>query len=135
MTSDHFPIVLELNNGKMTIKDVVKQNNDSYDAFNYNKANWVLYKSHLPKSAPAEILNDVEQLNEFVTSNLLNAANLSIPKTRKNKKNHKSLPNYILMLINKRRFLRKEAKKGKQGSKQAYNHLTKIIREEIDSLE
>jgi len=135
MTSDHFPIVLELNNGKMNINDVVKQNNDSYDPFNLNKANWVLFKSHLPKNTPTEILNDVEQLNDFVMSSLLNAANLSIPKTRKNTKYHKSLPNYILMLINKRKFHRKLAKKGKQGSKQAYNHLTKIIREEIDSLE
>jgi hypothetical protein len=112
MTSDHFPIVLELNNGKMNINDVVKQNNDSYDPFNFNKANWVLFKSHLPKNAPTEILNDVEQLNDLVMSSLLNAANLSIPKTRKNTKYHKSLPNYILMLINKRKFHRKEAKKG-----------------------
>jgi len=38
-------------------------------------------------------LNDVEQLNDLVMSSLLNAANLLIPKTRKNTKYHKSLPN------------------------------------------
>jgi hypothetical protein len=57
----------------------------------YKKNKCMKKLSESPDNAVS--LNDVEQLNDLVMSSLLNAANLSIPKTRKNTKYHKSLPN------------------------------------------
>ena len=112
MTSDHILIAFELRNGKSNKIEVDPQVPVTRDIFNYNKPNWELFKSHLPNCAPTEIQDDVEKLNNLVINGLLNAANLSIPKKIKNKYFHKSLPNYILLLIKKRKFFRKEIKRG-----------------------
>ncbi len=56
----------------------------------YKKNKCMKKLSESPDNAVS--LNDVEQLNDLVMSSLLNAANLLIPKTRKNTKYHKSLP-------------------------------------------
>ena len=80
MTSDHIPTAFELRNGKSNKIEVDPQVPVTRDIFNYNKANWELFKSHLPNCAPTEIQDDVGKLNDFVINGLLNAVNLSIPK-------------------------------------------------------
>ena len=67
-------------------------------------------------------------------NSLLNAANLSIPRKQKNIIYKKSLPDYILLLIKKRKYYRKNAKQNDQDSRKTYNLLTKVIRKEIDAL-
>jgi hypothetical protein len=47
---------------------------------------------------------------------------------------NKSLPDYILLLIKKRKFFRKKAKQNDQESRKTYNFLTKVVRKEIDAL-
>ncbi len=78
MTSDHTPIVLELKNSTVKNKLTECQNPGKANTYNYNKADWNLFKRSLPKSAPIELTNDEEKLNDFVVHSLLNAANLSI---------------------------------------------------------
>ena len=76
-------------------------------------------------------MGDVEKLNKFMVASLLNAANIAIPRKHKSKNYKKSLPDYILLLIKKRKYYRKKAKQKDIDAKREYNHLTKIIREEI----
>jgi hypothetical protein len=73
MTSDHVPIQIEINTDKNEA-ETSSEAELSSKGFNYNKANWNLFREYLPCSAPSDILNDVNKLNDFIINNLLKAA-------------------------------------------------------------
>jgi hypothetical protein len=135
MTSDQAPIQIVINTDKNE-SEINSEAELTSKGFNYNKANWTLFREYLPCSAPSDILNDVNRLNDFIINNLLKAAESSFPLKQINKSKHcKSLQGYILLMINSRKFNRKKMKKASTGvNKRIYNQLTNLIREEISAL-
>jgi exonuclease III len=135
MTSDHVPIVVELKTDKS--KTITIEHNNKSQIYNFNKANWTLFKNYIPNSAPLDTLDDVEKLNHFVVNSLIEAANKAIPIVYKNDKfkNHKTLPVHILQLIKvRKRFRRKIIKNNSVENKKIVNYLTNEIRSEINTL-
>ena len=136
MTSDLVPIM-----ANFIFKTYFKDNNitnansqlKNYK-FNYNKANWTKYKISLPTIIPNDIEYNLNLFDEFVTSSMINAAKVSIPQYCHTKFN-KSLPKYILELIESRKLIRKKIRKNKSIElKPQYNLLTKLIRDEIKAI-
>ena len=136
MTSDHVPICIEIINNQKSKVNIKKRS--CKKEYNFNKANWDLFNSNLPKIVPQSITEDVEKLNHFIVQSLIEAASEAIPSYYRNKKhiNSKSLPPHILQLIKARKLYRKEMLKeiNIEGNKKMYNLLTKIKREEINLL-
>jgi hypothetical protein len=136
MTSDHVPILVEIQNNKIGKK---KDEYSSKKTYNFNKANWEMFQQNLPENVQPNIVDDVEKLNNFIVQCLLQAADNSIPTIYKNDKHKhsKSLPSFIIQLIESRKVYRKEMMKKSnknEENKKMYNILTKTIRKEIDSL-
>ena len=52
--------------------------------------------------------NNANEINEFLTKSMLNAAKTAIPVKTNNLKSNKRLPKYIMDLINKRRKLKRK---------------------------
>ncbi|CAF0903604.1 unnamed protein product, partial [Brachionus calyciflorus] len=85
MTSDHYPLLLNLDFGfkkNINLSDELK--------FDYLKSNWALFKSLLNQCNISlkdfNIKSSVEKLNEIITEEILKAAKLSIPKEEGKKK-------------------------------------------------
>ena len=84
MTSDHFPSLIKLKINEN------KQNNNSRQyfyktkQFNYNKANWELFRRSLPNRLDSNSGTSVDEINEFVRNSLINAADCSIPIFKNN---------------------------------------------------
>jgi hypothetical protein len=134
MTSDHVSIKIVLITSKRP-RLIVKDSSSSDEKFNYNKANWEEFKRCLTINSPSEICDDVENLDNFVTKSLLDAVNSTIPRKLKNGNQTRSLPEYLLLLIKRRKDQRRKAiKNGDAESKREYNFLTNIVREEINEL-
>jgi hypothetical protein len=135
MTSDHIPIVVEL---KMDKKQIFTRENDNTNKiYNFNKANWELFKRYLPISSPIDVMEDVEKLNQFVVKSLIDAADKAIPVIYKNDKfkQVKSLPSHIIQLIRARkRCRRKNTENNSAENKKLLNYLTEEIRTEINAL-
>ena len=78
MTSDHLPILIEINSD---IKKILNEDFDSsIKTYFLNKANWNLFSKLLPEYIPISVPNNVEELNKFVVNSLLEAADKSIPQ-------------------------------------------------------
>lgn len=80
-SSDHFPIIIE-SQQKRTIN---KRSNWQID-----KANWHVFEKFIDFSQ-ADNITDLNEQNNYITSSIINAANLSIPKT-KNSLNRTPVP-------------------------------------------
>ena len=127
MTSDHVPINLTLS--EKLVNAAIKPKL----VYNYNKANWSLFRQSLPSNAPRDILDNVELLSSFIVDNLLKAAECAIPKKDINN-SRKCLPKYILDMIKVRKVYRKKYQKERLIEFRAkYNSITKVIRNEIDA--
>lgn len=133
MTSDHVPILVEL---KCEKKKFLNQSDETLlMSFNFNKANWNKYKINLPKTVPLECFNDVEKLNKYVVKSMIEAAKFSIPVRQIYSQHKHTLPEYLVLIIKKRKSLRKEfIKHNNLEKKKMYNSLTKIIREELKAM-
>ena len=102
--------------------------------FNFNKANWDLFKQAHPSSYPPDIINNVELMNEFLIKKLLSETEFSIPRKNLKINNNRGLPDYILVLTEQRKVYKKLFRKEKLGEyRYKFNLLTKTIREEINS--
>ena len=127
MMSDHFPVSVNLN---LSAGDLQNLKNELIEPrFNFQKANWLLFHEVLLSKANSysiEYINslDAESLNTLVSTNIIEAANRSIPKFCN--RSNKSLPQEILCLIVERRKLRKEMKRNTLLKTQ-YNNLTAKI--------
>ncbi|CAF0990615.1 unnamed protein product [Brachionus calyciflorus] len=120
MGSNHYPMLIRLNNS-VERNDFIQNDQKKFE---YNKANWDLFKSLLPSCIPDDINNDLNELNEFITKSLLNCAEKAIPSKQVKLKNE--LPKYIIDLI----FFKNTLKKSK-CDKAKYNKIKKIIKDEI----
>ena len=77
-----------------------------------------------------ETLNDVDELNKFITNEINSAADKAITKINFSKNNKDQLPKPILDLIKERRAIRGRAKKDEVARKH-YNFLSKEINRAI----
>ena len=141
MTSDHVPFLVKFNydfnktaNGECK-KNKNTENTQFSEVFNFIKADLDHFKQELPTEIPEEIENNVDELNAFIVYNLIEASKKAIP-TIKPKEYIKSLPRYILQLIETRKKFRKLKRKNKDFKEYAtrYNFLTKLIRNEIEEI-
>jgi len=120
MGSDHFQVLFQVN-----IKRLKPLNLDNSNArFNFNKADWDLYRFHLESIAKATPLSFIESLsidnlNDFITENIKEAASLSIPRFVARSNN--SFPSEIIDIINQKRVVRKEFRKTRHPSKNFVN--------------
>ena len=80
--SDHYPIKIQLKNGNKQEKII-----NQIKTLDYSKANWIKFKNQLEQIDINEILKstDVDEINEFIVTNIIKTANESIPV--KNSKN------------------------------------------------
>ena len=98
----------------------VNLKNEILPRYNFNKANWPLFKIILFNKANLKSYVDLENcnvndLNELVCKDILEAADTSIPKQSNN--SNKTFPKSILDLIDQRRIARKKFKKNKSSIK------------------
>ena len=128
MESDHCPISFSINlsgGGKLI-------NENTKTRYNFAKADWVLFRKLLEEKAlsTTEIQMgslDINELNELISKQLLDAVEKSVPKFTK--MSHNSLPKEIIELIKLKRGIRKEL--GKSNSKNLrtyFNNLTNRIK-------
>jgi hypothetical protein len=94
-----------------------------------NKANWSKFRENLPKEY---IGKNVNEMNNFITTSLNYAANISIP-TIKRGKYIQTLPSDIIETIKIKRKAKKIAtsKAATPSDKTKYNKLNKQFKEEI----
>ena len=127
MTSDHFPIEVSFSMSYCVNNPLNKSK------FNYNLANWELFKGAL-MSNPSDVFNNnlsIDELAQNWTDNVIRAANLSIPKMGE-KVYKTSFPLEIVSTIKERRKARRLVKKYNTASNRAnYNRLTALLRLKI----
>ena len=120
MLSDHFPIEVGLTEA-FSIKV-----EDSEDRFNFNKANWDLFKRCLEQKDLVD--GDVSSMWTQMVENIIEAASVSIPK-RSNIVYKNTLPKEIVQIIKERRIARKKKKKtGRPEDRAEYNRLTAVLK-------
>jgi len=98
--------------------------------FNFHKADWSKFRASLNSDPPVETLNDVNELNKFITNEINSAADKAITKINFSKNNKDQLPKPILDLIKERRAIRGRAKKDEVARKH-FNFLSKEINRAI----
>jgi hypothetical protein len=128
--SDHFPIKIEMRKDNVPSKIKKDYNTPKFD---YAKANWGKFKEYLNNKNLTEILNskNVDEINEFVIQNMIEAAEVSIPKKQKHTSNVR-IPKYLLEIIKLRRRYKKALLKNyNEIDKKKYYDLSKIIKEEL----
>lgn len=108
MTSDHFPIVIEMD----FYPD--RALGRKVDRFNFNRANWTLFKEELINYCESHYNDDsdieIEQLNKNLSDCILKAALRSIPKI--GEKTYKmALPRKLIFLKQDRMTALRRAKK------------------------
>jgi len=124
--SDHYPIRAEFDFviPNWQTKQVTK-------SFDFNRANWPLFKSCLANSQIDLSIEDIDLLNEKITEQINLAASESIP-FRNFKPFGKTLPKEILVLLSERRAAKKKAKKTKgEEDMKEFNRLSRTVRNEI----
>ena len=132
--SDHFAICCELKNNK-NVNNRKSNNSKENNEFNLNyaKADWAKFTNELDKIEIEDILkiNDVNIINEFIITSILNAAILAIPNKQSNKVTLR-LPKYLKELIQLRRYYKKIIYKNKNDViKQKYYLVSRTIKEEL----
>lgn len=123
MLSDHFPVWASF------ILNVSKFTNEPCNKLNYLKANWDLFKNILNSISSSHIQTD-QDLSAF-TNNIINAANIAIPKFP-TIKFRTTLPKKIIEIIKIRRKARRNWKKYRSHNfKAEFNKTTNILRNEL----
>jgi len=92
MGSDHVPITVQFNFKKNTNEKII----NSLD-FNYEKADWDLFKRLLPHLIPDSVKSDLDEFYNWICHELLLAAKQAIP-VRKFKKTGYAIPDYLIDL-------------------------------------
>jgi hypothetical protein len=128
MNSDHLPIklIFQLKN------KLIVHNANQHNELNLNKADWTKFKDNLPTSIPHFNENYINQLNNYITRSLIEAAEKAIPK-KKSYNYKETLPDEILLMIKYRKTARKRAQKAKatERDKAIFNNINKLIKSEI----
>jgi hypothetical protein len=125
MGSDHAPILVEIHTGQERVSSILPE--VISPSFNFKKADWPAFAARLESVADSvpDVLNDVESLNAFISSAIVEAAAATIPQS--NRLKTKRLPKSILELVKERRFVRRKMKKDPL-LKTKYNLLTNQIK-------
>ena len=110
--------------------------NEILPRYNFYKANWPLFKLILFNKACLKSCADLEnynvnELNELVCKDILDAANTDIPKHSNN--SNKTFSKSILELVDQRRIARKKFKKVSNSTqyKSEYNRITGLLKKAI----
>jgi hypothetical protein len=84
---DHIPVNLKMNN----INEFEKIENCIEEQLKYSKANWNLFKEQLDLIDTSAIIksNNANEINEFLTKSMINAAKRAIPVKTNNLKSNK----------------------------------------------
>jgi exonuclease III len=134
LVSDHLPVEVWFSASGFS-----NQETNQKQKWNFKKANWGLYRTKL-ESKITELLmlinqpHDIEIINNFLTSSMLEAAKESIPLVE-NALTRKALPKYILDMIKERHELRKKLNKTTSKEvKSSTNLLGKKIKNEIKEI-
>ncbi|RMZ94334.1 RNA-directed DNA polymerase from mobile element jockey-like, partial [Brachionus plicatilis] len=124
--SDHFPILLSLD------LELYKTSYYNQPKFNFGRANWDFFKKILETSCVYPKIDNINLLNQVITTSIQKAAFQAIPKFAL-KKFRNSLPQKIVENIKERKRLKRKIKKN-PGSLQLRiecNRLTNKIKFEI----
>ena len=124
MTSDHFPIRTCLSAQYLEI------DKEAQEKLDFKKADWNMFRSIL-NSNQHQTPENIDEFNDLITKNILEAARKSIPK--QSKKSFKStLPPDIIKLIKMRRKIRRQFKKTQCPQlKTQFNQLTAELRTKL----
>jgi len=139
MHSDHVPISVTLKDTQVLNASENRNQMANACKFNFKKAKWNVFREYLPTIIPPEIADNVESLNEFVTSSLYKAALQSIPQI-KSKKGEKTLPECIFRIVKLRKKLQYSRAKLKKKKKSLLvishriNKLTNLMRLNMEKL-
>ena len=131
MNSDHWPVKVNFNFNK----SIYNQTSiNQKPKLNLAKADWDKFRYNLPTECPTDCENNVELLNQFITTSLNAAADASIPKILRHNFNE-SLPDYIIGLIKLRREskYKSQKKKATEDNKKRYKSLTILVKKEISA--
>ena len=130
--SDHYPIMINFKNNKNVSNDHLNEINSTLD---FSRANWHNFKQILEAIDinNALLLEDPNKINEFIVNNIHDAINKAIPLKNPNKTLKIKLPKYLVKLIKHKRYLNK-IKKNDQGKKSEFNTISRIIKDELDSI-
>ena len=135
LVSDHLPLEIEIETRTASLPVL----NSAAGKYDFNKANWELFKTELinkAKTHSSAILgaNDINVINRFVVKSISEAATSSIPvKTQKDYT--LKLPREVLKLIEKRDLLRTQVYNYKQVQfKSEFNSISKKIDKEIERI-
>ena len=96
MLSDHAPIMVNLNISGTYLKSSKKP------IFNFHKADWSKFRASLNSDPPVETLNDVDELNKFITNEINSAANKAITKINFSKNNKDQLQIFMHIFVERR---------------------------------
>jgi len=124
MGSDHVPITVQFSFKKNSFEKTIDSLN-----FNYNKADWDLFKRLLPHHIPDSVKSDLDEFYNWICTELLCAAKRAIP-ARKFKHTGSAIPDYLIDLVKVRQCARKEKNK-KDEARKLYNLMTKIVQGEM----
>ena len=131
LISDHYPIKINISgNGEF-----ISNSGPPDSRFNFAKADWYSFQNFLTIKADTysnTFLNSlgVDDFNSLITTDILKAANLTIPKFEGGR--IKTFPGVILDLIRKRREFRKVLKKNRTDlNKKNFNEISNLVKSKI----
>ncbi|RNA35360.1 RNA-directed DNA polymerase from mobile element jockey-like [Brachionus plicatilis] len=120
MTSDHFPVSINLSLNYNSIK------HDEVFKLDYKRADWSKFRSLLDNTPKLDKDPCVDTMNDLISSWIVDSTSLAIPS--KSQFQYKSsLHREIISLIKERRLIRRRLKKDPM-LKSEYNSLTSRIR-------
>jgi hypothetical protein len=136
--SDHLPLLVEFNFSNKT--KVNEQIMSSTVKLDYNKANWSGFENDLNIVHPP-LNTSIDELNRIIVESIISAKEKNIPK-KKQFKGRDPLPEYIVLLIKKKKALKSKIKRHKQNEnininvwKRDYNMLKILIKGELAAIE
>ena len=125
MGSDHAPILVTLERRSCN----ARFNSNNSTNYNFKKADWRAFAASLSLATPPPNTSNVEELNTFICTEILKAANHHIPP-KTNTRFINSYPRHIVELIAERKKARRLAQRD-SSLKPAYNSLTNQLRKQI----
>ncbi|CAF0972854.1 unnamed protein product [Brachionus calyciflorus] len=124
LNSYHYPILIEYETSLNLNNDTIIEKK-----FDFRRPNWIEFSNELPTLIPEGIKENVSKINEFITTNLIKAAENTILKFN-GKKRANILPKYVLDLIKYKNSIKIKS----SMDKCLLNKIKKIIKEEIVAL-
>ncbi len=103
--------------------------------YDFSRANWSKFTNILEQAELSEayLLNDIDKLNDIIVNHINKACEKSIPIKNPNKTFKIKLPQYLVQLIRRKRYLNK-IKKHNLVAKKEFYCISRIIGEELDTI-